>query len=65
MNDVPLLETLIYSTTNIPFTHLNCSVKDSPQGQLKYSTVGGKTQFEIIHFYALLKDTPYEIFYNC
>ena len=43
MNDVPLLETLIYSTTNIPFTHLNCSVKDSPQGQLKYSTVGGKT----------------------
>lgn len=43
MNDEPLLETLIYSTTNIPFTHLNCSDKDSPQGQLRYSIVGGKT----------------------
>ncbi|CAM9896381.1 unnamed protein product [Rangifer tarandus platyrhynchus] len=41
MNDEPLLETLIYSTTNIPFTHLNCLDKDSPQGQLRYSIVGG------------------------
>lgn len=43
MSDEPLLETLIYSTTNIPFIHLNCSDKDSPQGQQSYSIVGGKT----------------------
>lgn len=39
----PHLETQIYSSIKIPFIQLNCSDKDSPQEQLSYSIVGGKT----------------------
>ncbi|KFO37556.1 Cadherin-related family member 3 [Fukomys damarensis] len=39
----PHLETRIYSTVKGPFIQLNCSDRDSPQGQLSYSIVGGNT----------------------
>ncbi|XP_047418076.1 cadherin EGF LAG seven-pass G-type receptor 2-like [Sciurus carolinensis] len=39
----PHLETRIYSPVKVPFVHLNCSDRDSPQEHLSYSIVGGNT----------------------